>query len=143
MNGEVLQFRKTADVSVYTLRIFLNEKLASRNFCSLWSTVLECDVHMQIINQNQQQIDKILKKHGVQFAYIFGSFVNGNAIKTSDIDIAVFLKEKNKLKRFNVRLNLMTDLGKILHKEIDLIVINDISSIFFKYVIFKEGKIIF
>ncbi len=44
MNGEVLQFRKTANVSVDTLRIFLNEKQASRNFYKLWSAVLECDV---------------------------------------------------------------------------------------------------
>ncbi len=45
MNNEVLQFRKTADVSVDTLRIFLNEKQVIRNFCSLLSAVLECDVH--------------------------------------------------------------------------------------------------
>ncbi|MBI4713803.1 hypothetical protein HY771_01295 [Candidatus Uhrbacteria bacterium] len=47
MNGAVLQLRKTANVSVDTLRIFLSEKQASHNFNGLLSMILECDVYMQ------------------------------------------------------------------------------------------------
>lgn len=41
MNGAVLQLRKTANVSVDTLRIFLSETQASRNFNGLLSTILD------------------------------------------------------------------------------------------------------
>jgi len=98
---------------------------------------------MKITNIQTQQINNIFKKYSVEFAYIFGSFVNGNTVKTSDIDIAVFLKQKNKLKRFDIRLKLMTELSKIFRKEVDLTVINDITSIFFKYIIVTEGILIF
>lgn len=99
---------------------------------------------MQFSAKQKLKIDKIFKKYAVKFAYAFGSFVTGNYIESSDIDIAVFLELPDAAKeRFEVRLKLMSELGKILNREIDLVIINDISSIFFKYVIFKEGHIIF
>ena len=46
MDGAVLELKKTANVSVDTLRIFLSEKQARRNFNRLLSTILECDVYI-------------------------------------------------------------------------------------------------
>lgn len=99
---------------------------------------------MQFLSKQKLKTDEIFKKYDVAFAYVFGSFATGNFIKSSDIDIAVFLKSPETAReRFEIRLKLMAELGKILNREIDLVIINDISSIFFKYVIFKEGHIIF
>lgn len=84
------------------------------------------------------------KKYGVVLAYLFGSYATGLAGAKSDIDIAVLLpKDMIKIKRFEVRLKLMEECARIFKKEIDLLVLNDISSLFFKYAIFNEGKIIY
>ena len=37
----------------------------------------------------------------------------------------------------------MGAISKIFKKEVDIIVLNDIRSLFFKYIIMKEGKIIY
>ena len=98
---------------------------------------------MDIISSNLKELDKIFKATGVKFAYVFGSATNSKIKNPTDIDIAVFLKESNKNKRFNVRLKLISELEKIISKPIDLVVINDVSSIFLKYIIISEGKKIF
>ena len=93
---------------------------------------------------NFNHIDKILRQSNVDVAYLFGSHATGTQTRDSDIDIAVLLPEKTTpKKRFETRLHLMELLEKQLGKAIDLIIINDIKSLFFKYVIVKEGKVIY
>lgn len=115
-----------------------------------------------ITTEQKQKMEKVFKKYGVEFAYIFGSFTTGNAAKASDIDIAVYLKTspvrlslhperragreqagREINQRFEIRLKLITELSKIFPKTIDLVVINDLKSVFFKYVILKEGQLIY
>jgi len=86
----------------------------------------------------------IFEKNKVSFAYLFGSQANGSFGKDSDVDIAVMLPfEMKKEERFDLRLKLMGEISKILKKKVDVAVLNDIRSLYFKYIIIKEGRIIY
>ena len=96
------------------------------------------------LKEIEQKLKQFFEKDKeVEFAFIFGSQVSGKINSESDIDIAVYL-DKNKIKDyFEKRVSLITNLEAILKKRIDLIVLNEIKSIFFKFVIIKEGKLVF
>src|SRR3989344_3266186 len=86
----------------------------------------------------------VFKRNKVSFAYLFGSQANGAFGKDSDVDIAVMLPfEMKKEERFDLRLKFMGEISKILKKKVDVVVLNDVSSLYFKYIIIKEGKIIY
>lgn len=98
---------------------------------------------MEKINKSAE-LKQILKKNKVSFAYLFGSQASGEVDKNSDIDIAVMLPlEMEKRKRFDIRLKLMGDISKVFGKNVDIVVLNDTSSLFFKYIIIKEGEVIY
>lgn len=81
----------------------------------------------------------------VKSAYIFGSRVTGKAVKNSDYDFAVlFDGSLSKENRFDLKLELMAKLSRALRTDaVDVVVLNDVSSLFFKYIILKEGKSIY
>jgi len=98
---------------------------------------------MESIMKNKDLM-AIFKENNVSFAYLFGSLASGNFNQDSDIDIAVMLPfEMKKKERFDLRLKLMGEISKILKKKVDVVVLNDVSSLYFKYIIIKEGKIIY
>lgn len=98
-----------------------------------------------IIAQAQlKKLKALFLENGVILAYLFGSQARGEASKTSDFDIAILLpKIFSKQKRFQIRLDLMRECSRILRHDADIVALNDISSLFFKYVIFKEGQMIY
>lgn len=77
------------------------------------------------------------------FAYLFGSTVQGKTNFESDIDLAVFLDEKERCDLFKKRLSLIEEIQAVLKKPVEVVILNEIKSIFFKFVIIKEGKLIF
>jgi predicted nucleotidyltransferase len=83
------------------------------------------------------------KEKGILFAYLFGSAVRGRLISESDIDIAVYLDKKRVKDTFKKRLKLMVEFERILKRETDVVILNDVKSVFFKFVIIKEGKLLF
>ncbi|MBI5411637.1 nucleotidyltransferase domain-containing protein [Candidatus Peregrinibacteria bacterium] len=92
----------------------------------------------------KSSLSAIFRRSSVLFAYQFGSTVNGHARHDSDVDIAVFLDPKlSPTERFDKRLVLMSDLEGILKKRVDLVVFNDLQSLFFTYVIVSEGCLIY
>lgn len=92
----------------------------------------------------KQKLNQVFRGEPVNLAYLFGSKVIGQEINNSDVDIAVLLTEGlTKEKRFEVRLNLMGKLSKIFKKNVDLVILNDTASLFFKYIIVREGKSIY
>lgn len=94
--------------------------------------------------RNNKDLKTVFGENKVSFAYLFGSRVNGSFGKDSDVDIAVMLPfEMKKEKRFDLRLKLMGEISKIFKKNVDVVVLNDIRSLYFKYIIIKEGKIIY
>jgi uncharacterized protein YutE (UPF0331/DUF86 family)/predicted nucleotidyltransferase len=63
-----------------------------------------------------KELKKYFKKRkDVILAFLFGSFVSGREMKESDIDVAVYLKEKQK------RVKIYRDLSHILEREVDLV----------------------
>ncbi len=86
----------------------------------------------------------VFEKQPVVFAYLFGSLAGSTATSDSDADIAVFLPERmSKEERFELRLRLMSELGHALKRNVDVVILNDVISLFFKYVILKEGMVIY
>jgi len=83
------------------------------------------------------------KDRDVLFGYIFGSQVTGKTDFESDVDIAVFLDEKRVKDMFKKRLSLIGKLEGVLKKTTEVVVLNEIKSIFFKFVIIKEGRVVF
>jgi predicted nucleotidyltransferase len=74
----------------------------------------------EIINKLQEVVEPFL-------IYLFGSVVNGNFRKDSDIDIA-FLSEKD-LSAYEVFI-IAQELADILHREVDLIDLKKSSTVF-------------
>lgn len=79
----------------------------------------------------------------VKSVYFFGSRVTGKAVKNSDYDFAVLFDDAtSKEDRFDLKL--MVKLSKALKTDaVDLVVLNDLPSLFFRYIIIKEGKLIY
>ena len=73
------------------------------------------------------QIDKIKEIldtfNEVEFAYLFGSYANNTFTQKSDIDIAIYLKKN--YNTFDTKLKIHHKLEIALHKEIDLLVLNE------------------
>jgi len=91
-----------------------------------------------------KKIQALFRKYGVVLAYLFGSQARETAGPISDTDIAVLLPKKcSEKRRFEIRLALMRECAKILKSDTDLVVFNDVSSLFFQYVILNEGKLIY
>ncbi|MFH1233727.1 MAG: nucleotidyltransferase domain-containing protein [Patescibacteria group bacterium] len=91
-----------------------------------------------------QKVKKIFKEkeNEIIFAYLFGSQTGEKTNFESDVDIAVYLSEYCK-DFFKTRLFLIERLQDVLKKNVEVIILNEQKSIFFKFVIIKEGKIVF
>src|SRR3972149_4191712 len=99
---------------------------------------------MNITQAQLKKIQALFRKYGVILAYLFGSQARETAGPISDTDIAVLLPRKHSEKiRFEIRLALMRECAKILKSDTDLVVFNDVSFLFFQYVILNEGKLIY
>lgn len=98
-------------------------------------------MNFEEINQKIRPIFE--KDKDILFAYVFGSQVIGRTNFESDVDVAVYLDEKRVKDFFEKRLKLMGDLEGIFKKQTEVVILNEIRSIFFKFVIIKEGKVIF
>lgn len=93
------------------------------------------------------QIEKAVKEtlrtqKGVLFGYLFGSMVTGNTRKGSDVDIAVYLSPEIKQRFFDIRLDLLEKFTRAFRREADVVILNTAAP-FVKYVVLKEGKLIF
>lgn len=80
----------------------------------------------------------------IKLVYLFGSMARGKAGPLSDYDFAFYLDEKDKQKRFDLRLKLLHDLSRNLKTDkIDVIILNDTKAPELKYNIIKDGKLIY
>lgn len=75
--------------------------------------------------------------------YLFGSTATGHASKDSDVDIAVRLvPDLSAQKRFQLRLELMDRIGKLIELAVDVVLMNDVSLIMLNQ-IFSHGMPVF
>jgi len=78
------------------------------------------------LNIMQQLTNHLLAKNSVVFAYLFGSYANDSYNENSDIDIALYLKENS----LDEKLQINYELSKLLKKDIDIVVLNDVKNIY-------------
>lgn len=86
----------------------------------------------------------LFKAYPIKFAYLFGSYARNDVGPMSDIDIALYLDdETDEHKRFDIRLELIGEVGRLLKTEkLDLIILNDVD-IALAYRVIYDGKIIY
>lgn len=75
-----------------------------------------------------QLIDELktffITRQEVLFAWLFGSYARGCSNSYSDLDIAIYVKDRGLLHDIDWYLGLKSDLMVLTHKEIDLIILN-------------------
>ena len=91
------------------------------------------------IQNLKKKIIPALKRHKVNRAAVFGSFVRGETKKTSDIDILVKFEEQKSLLDL---VRLQFKLEEKLRKKVDLLTYDSIHP-FLRNIILKEQKIIY
>jgi predicted nucleotidyltransferase len=74
--------------------------------------------------KNCSHLEKILKRHAVKKASIFGSFARGEAKARSDVDLLIEYKTKDK-SLFDL-VNLKAELEEILGRKVDIVTYNSI-----------------
>jgi predicted nucleotidyltransferase len=80
----------------------------------------------------------------IEFAYLFGSYVDGDISKHSDIDIAIYIKDS--LDSFEVGLAIHHKLEIALGSKIDVVMLNDVKNyrllkdIIYKGIVLKDSK---
>lgn len=72
-----------------------------------------------------ETLDPLFVRHGVSFAYLFGSRARKRELATSDIDVACWYKEDDCMQRFLQNCELQADLAKLFSVPLDLIILND------------------
>jgi predicted nucleotidyltransferase len=90
-----------------------------------------------------EAIKKISRKYGIRYAIVFGSYITKTRWKESDIDLAVKLKRTPKDFKENLKVStkISGELGKMLGKEVDVIILNS-ASLGLKFEIFETGKVL-
>jgi len=94
---------------------------------------------------NLRKIREIFKFYPeIKLVYFFGSKIKREDGFLSDYDFAVYLEEKDTKKLFEIKIDLINRLTKILKTdEIDLVILNTAESPELKYNIIKDGELIF
>ena len=83
---------------------------------------------------------------GVVSAYLFGSHAAGRAHRESDVDLGILLDRSRyprSADRFEARVQMISDLGTVLHRnDLDLVILNDAPPLFGRKILY-EGRRIF
>ena len=104
----------------------------------------KCYTRFMMTAQQKRKLITLFKKGPITVAYLFGSLALGKERKESDADIAInIVPSLSKEHRFALRLKLMGQLSRILQRNVDVVVLNDVVSPFFKYIIIKEGVLLY
>lgn len=75
--------------------------------------------------------------------YLFGSQATGRTRPGSDVDLAFLLADGlSRQERFDLRMKYFADLSGLLHKEVDVVIINEIADVLLGQ-IFAKGKAVF
>lgn len=98
--------------------------------------------------KNFKDIQRLLDSFFAQektiiFAYLFGSVILGRAGGESDVDLAVYLDPEEVGDLFAKRLDLIGRMQAVLKSPVDVVILNDVRSVFLRFVIIKEGKVLF
>jgi len=76
---------------------------------------------MNIVEQNINQVSKLLKQHNVDNMYLFGSVLTDNFSPTSDIDFLVNFGQVKPEDYFDNYIDLKNNLEQIFNRSVDLV----------------------
>lgn len=87
---------------------------------------------------------KIAKKYGIEYAFLFGSYTGKYQLEDSDVDVAIKLKDKPKnfKEKLSIIAQICSEIENEIGKEVDLIIMND-TDLGLKFEIFRTGKVLF
>lgn len=90
-------------------------------------------------------VKAIMQSHPViKLVYLFGSQASGQTGPLSDYDFAIYLDNVDRQARFELQLELMSQLGKLLKTEkIDVVVLNDLDVPELAYAIIRDARILY
>ena len=95
------------------------------------------------MNSNINIDKEIFKKHRVKLAYLFGSRAKENAVSQSDFDIAVlFEKDGGRIDYFDKAIYLAEELRDYFPTEIDIVALNQASSLL-KYEVIANSQLLY
>ncbi len=83
------------------------------------------------------ELEKICKKNSISEMYIYGSYIRGELKEDSDIDIAI-----SGSYTIDQRVLLSSTLSTVFHRNIDLILFDNIDTVF-KTEIINTGKLVY
>lgn len=95
---------------------------------------------MKLSKENIQKIKTYLSDKPVIRAYLFGSFVRGEAMEDSDVDLLIELDYSQRIGLLFVQMQL--DLEELLNKKVDLVSANGLSK-YLKPAIDREKELIY
>lgn len=76
---------------------------------------------MGIVERNREDLKKLCIMYNVEKMYLFGSVLNSNFNKESDIDLLVKFKSIELSKYFDNYMDLKENLEKLFGREVDLV----------------------
>ncbi|KKT25523.1 MAG: polymerase, beta domain protein region protein [Parcubacteria group bacterium GW2011_GWA2_43_9b] len=80
----------------------------------------------------------------IKLVYFFGSHAIGQEGPMSDYDLAFYSDEKDRKTFFDLKLELINEISRILHTDdLDVIALNSATSPELKYNIIKDGRLIY
>jgi hypothetical protein len=82
-------------------------------------------------------------EEAVLAAHLYGSHAKGNDTPGSDVDVAILVRQdKPKAERLVLRTRMQTALSKLLRRDVDLVLLNEIGEALF-FEVLRKGKIIY
>lgn len=76
---------------------------------------------MEIVDRNMEDLKKLCAMYNVEKMYLFGSALNSNFNKKSDIDLLVKFKSIELSRYFDNYMDFKNNLEKLFGREVDLV----------------------
>jgi len=86
---------------------------------------------------DKAKLEAVCKAHGIDLVVVFGSASKGSVRPTSDLDLAVHLEHCGA--EYDL-LGMIADFDEVFRRQIDLVVLNRVSSDTLRHEVFKYGR---
>ena len=95
--------------------------------------------------RENKKLSSIFKAYPeIKLAYLFGSRAIGRESPLSDYDFAVYLDTKDKARMYEIKIDAIVKIGRLLKTDrIDVVILNLTDNPDLKYMIVKEGRLIY
>lgn len=109
-------------------------------------TAADNEVMQMNCEQLQAELAQVFARHadGIAAAYLFGSTADGSACASSDIDIAILPRNRDKMRASDMKLRLYTDISRKLGRnDIDIVILDPAGNLILNDAIIRHGKVLF